>query len=220
MLSKLKISLERASLAEQVFAHIRKMILSEQLKGGERIPEEKIASAFGVSRTPIREALRMLEKQGLVIIVPRSHAEVVALDGEASRHLGQVRLQLERLSVRLLAETCTKADSDVLLDLAHECERFAQEGAIAEIFEKDDELHLEIARRGGNLYLCEILQNLSVKIHLLRITNCLTLDKIKETIKWHVPIVEALADRDVQAAEERMVAHIRSSIASLSETSL
>ena len=215
MLSNLKINLERASLAEQVFEHIRKMILSEQLKGGERIPEEKIANAFGVSRTPIREALRMLEKQGLVVIVPRSHAEVVALDGEASRRLGEVRIQLERLAVRLLAEVCTENDAEVLFELARECERFAREGAIAEAFEKDDALHLEIARRGGNSYLCEILQNLSVKIHLLRITNCVTLEKFRETIKGHVPIVQALADGDAQAAEERMVAHIRSSIASL-----
>ena len=218
MLSNLKISLERASLAEQVFEHIRKMILSEQLKGGERIPEEKIASAFGVSRTPIREALRMLEKQGLVVIVPRSHAEVVALDGQASRRLGEVRIQLERLAVRLLAEVCTAADCEVLTDLALECERYAREGAIAEAFEKDDELHLEIARRGGNQYLCDILQNLSVKIHLLRITNCVTLDKIRETIKGHSPIVQALAGRDAKSAEEHMTAHIRSCIASLSET--
>ena len=66
--SNSSISLERKSLADQLFTHIRRMILSQELKCGESIPEEKIARLFGVSRTPIRETLRKLEKYGLVKI--------------------------------------------------------------------------------------------------------------------------------------------------------
>ena len=66
MLDELNISLNENSLADQVFLHVKRMILSQQLKGGDRIPEGKIASTFGVSRTPIREALRKLQEFGLV----------------------------------------------------------------------------------------------------------------------------------------------------------
>jgi DNA-binding GntR family transcriptional regulator len=105
-----QICLDRKSLSDQVHELIKRMILSEELRGGERIPEEKIAHIFGVSRTPIREALRKLEKGGLVRIVPHSHAEVIALEPEAAGHIFELRLSLETLAVRRLAARACDGD--------------------------------------------------------------------------------------------------------------
>ena len=120
MLEGVKIDLQRRSLSEQVFQHIRRMILSEELHGGQRIPEERIAQTFGVSRTPIREAMRKLEKVGLVKIVPRSHAEVMKIHSTLGRSVSSSngcqcvswqREQLKRTSRCFLRSRRTVSDA-------------------------------------------------------------------------------------------------------------
>jgi DNA-binding GntR family transcriptional regulator len=209
LLEGLQIDLEKSSLSEQVFRHIRRLILAEELKGGQRIPEEAIANAFGVSRTPIREALRKLEKHGLVKIVPRSHAEVIKLDPEDAKQLSEVRIQLESLTTRRLAKSAGEEDIKVLRELSMECARFVKEGDIANAFEKDSQLHLEIARRSGNRHAFDLLRNLNEKINLLRITHCVSLDKIAKDIEVHPAIIEAMARHDASKAEKLMIQHIR-----------
>ena len=212
MLDGVKISLHRKSLAEQVFQHIKRMILSEELQAGERIPEERVAQAFGVSRTPIREAIRQLETYGLVTIVPRSHAEVVKLDEEDARQIGQVRMQLERLSIRLLTEKATEEDIRALYVINDECQLYVDKGDIGGTFERDSELHLEIARRSGNAYLSCFLQNLDVKIQLIRITSGFSIDMIRQNVLFHKQILDALSNRQVEQAEHLMEEHISSSV--------
>ena len=208
MLEGLKIDLQKKSLAEQVFQHIKRMILSEELVGGQRIPEERIAQAFGVSRTPIREALRKLEKSGLVNIVPRSHAEVIKLDLDDAKHIGEARIALECMAVRLLAEKSTPEDCAELRKLAGECKKYAELGNIGDVFEKDNDLHTEIANRSGNPYLCELLRNLGVKIQLLRTTTCVTIESIREDIGRHESIIDAVENHEAQKAVELMREHI------------
>ena len=89
------------SISDQVYTHIKKLILAGTLRGGERIPEKKVADLFKVSRTPVREAIRKLAEYGLVVIKPRSYAFVATLSPDEARDISWVRLYLERLSVRL-----------------------------------------------------------------------------------------------------------------------
>ena len=208
MLEGVRIDLQKKSLAEQVFQHIKRMILSEELTGGQRIPEEHIAQAFGVSRTPIREALRKLEKNGLVNIVPRSHAEVIQLDLVDAKHIGEARIALECMAVRLLAEGSTPEDCAELRRISEEVRKFAEKGDIGEVFEKDNDLHTEIARRSGNPYLCELLKNLGIKIQLLRTTTCVTIDSIREDIGRHELIIGAVENHKASKAVELMREHI------------
>ena len=161
------------------------MILAEELKGGQKIPEEKIAKIFGVSRTPIREALRKLEKSGLIKIVPQSHAEVVKLDSNDAEKIYEVRMFLEILATNLLAKKSTEKDYKELLKIAESCEKYADKKDIANTFLKDSNLHLEIAKRSGNQYAYEILRNLDVKIQLLRTTRCISIDKISKDIDFN-----------------------------------
>ena len=219
MLEGVKIDLQRKSLSEQVFQHIRRMILSEELHGGQRIPEERIAQAFGVSRTPIREAMRKLEKSGLVKIVPRSHAEVIKLDPEDSQHIGEIRIELERLAVRLLAERATHEDYEVLSEIAAACQRCADKGDIGGAFEGDSELHLEIARRSGNPYVVDILEDLGVKIQLLRTTTCVSIDSIRQDIGWHDELLVAVRDHEVERAGKLMEEHISRALSHLAAES-
>jgi DNA-binding GntR family transcriptional regulator len=200
--------IHRQSLSDQVYNYIKRLILSGEIRGGERIPEEKVAQQFGVSRTPIREALSRLEEYGLIQIKPRSYAEVVELDPHEAGQLAIIRSQLETLAVSLLTDCGTEEDFRDLDLLVRECNALIAEGDIATAFEKDSLLHLEIARRTGNRHLYEICEKLDAKVQLLRLVLRIPLKKLKLYIKHHGEIVDAMKRRDKESAVALMQHHV------------
>jgi DNA-binding GntR family transcriptional regulator len=199
--------IERKSLADQLFIHIKKMILSQELKCGESIPEEGIAKMFGVSRTPIRETLRKLEKYGLVKINPHSQARVVEVAPEEAHYIGEVRNVVETLAARILAKAADEEDIASLKEIAQKCVIAAESGNSGEAFEADGLFHLEIAKRCGNPYIYSILKNLEAKIQLVRIMNC-SLKVMMSDIKIHSQIIDAIERHDSRAAYTLMQKHI------------
>ncbi len=200
--------IHRQSLSEQVYSYIKRQILSGELKGGQKIPEEKIAQQFGVSRTPIREALRRLNEYGLVYLKPRSYAVVVELDPQEAEHLAQVRAQLEAFSARQLAENGTQEDFDALEQIAKECEEALKVGDVATTFEKDSQFHLEIARRTGNRHLFELFEKIDAKMQLLRLVLHLPLKDLNRFIAHHQPLLHYMRTHNKEAAEALMKSHI------------
>jgi GntR family transcriptional regulator, rspAB operon transcriptional repressor len=208
MVKKVAYEIHRQSLSEQVYYYIKHLILSGEILGGERIPEEKVAQQFGVSRTPIREALSRLEEYGLIQMKPRSYAMVVALEPREAGQLAVIRSQLETLAVSLLTDCGTDEDFRELDLLAQECNALIAEGDIAAAFEKDSLLHLEIVRRTGNRHLYEIYEKLDAKIQLLRLVLRLPLEKLKVYIKHHDEIIQSMKRRDREAAVALMKHHV------------
>jgi GntR family transcriptional regulator, rspAB operon transcriptional repressor len=208
MVNKVAYEIHRQSLSEQVYYYIKRLILSGEILGGERIPEEKVARQFGVSRTPIREALSRLEEYGLIQMKPRSYAMVVALEPREAGQLAVIRSQLETLAVSLLTDCGTDEDFRELDLLAQECNAFIAEGDIAAAFEKDSLLHLEIARRTGNRHLYEIYEKLDAKIQLLRLVLRLPLKKLQVYIKHHNEIIHSMKRRDKETAVALMKHHV------------
>ncbi len=200
--------IHRQSLSEQVYFYIKRLILSGEIQGGQRIPEEKVAQQFGVSRTPIREALKRLEEYGLIQIKPRSYAVVVALEPQEAGQLAIIRAQLETLSVGLLTDCATEKDLKELDQLAQECNDLISGGDIATTFEKDSRLHLEFARRTGNRHLYEIFEKLDAKIQLLRLVLRVPLTKLKLYVRHHDDIISAMRRRDKELAISLMRHHI------------
>jgi DNA-binding GntR family transcriptional regulator len=201
-------AIHRHSLSDQAYHYIKRLILSGEIRGGERIPEEKVAQLFGISRTPIREALSRLEEYGLIQIKPRAYAEVVALKPHEAGQLAVIRSQLETLAVSLLADCGTEEDFRELDLLAKECNALIAEGDIATTFEKDSLLHLEIARRTGNPHLYEICEKLDAKIQLLRLVLSIPLVKLKVYVKHHDAIIDAMKKRDKELAVTLMRRHV------------
>lgn len=200
--------IQRQSLSDQVYHYVKRLILSGEIRGGERIPEEKVAQQFGVSRTPIREALNRLEEYGLIQIKPRSYAEVVSLAPHEAGQIAVIRSQLETLAVGLLADCGTKEDFKRLDQLAQECNALIAQGDIAATFEKDSLLHLEIARRTGNRHLYEIYEKLDAKVQLLRLVLRLPLEKLKIYVKHHDRIIHAMKVHDKELAVTLMRQHV------------
>lgn len=201
-------NIERQSLADQVYKYIKRLILSGELKGGEKVPEERVAQLFGVSRTPIREALRRLEEYGLIKIKPRSYALVVELAPSEAEQIARVRARLESLAVELLAEKGTEEDFDILEQLVNECDELLVTGDLASTFEKDSQLHLEIAKRTGNRHLYEIFEKIDAKVQLLRLVLHLPVNELTGFIGQHKDIIHYIKMHNKEAAAKLMTKHI------------
>ena len=200
--------IDRMSLSDRVYFYIKDLILSGELKGGERIPEEKVATRFGLSRTPIREALRRLEEYGLVRIKPRSYAEVVTLSPEEAPDVAELRAAIEGLAVERVAQRADKADLAELRRLNDACTEAVNAGDIAAIFEHDSDFHLEIARLSGNRHLYELFEKLDAKVQLLRLVLHLPPKELAAFVAQHVTIIDAIAAGDATRARRIMEGHI------------
>jgi len=200
--------LDRRSLAEKVFDHIKARILSSDLESGERIVEEQVAAALGVSRTPIREALRRLEEYGLVRIKRRSRVEVVKLSEEEAEGIIEVRSALERLGAELLAKRACEEDVRVLREMDAACHKSLEAGNLGVEFEADSRFHLEIAGRGGNAALYETMLRLDGKVQLVRLMRCRKRESIARDLAVHEKIIRAIESGDAQAAGGHAAQHV------------
>ena len=148
-------------LRDVVFNTLRKAILTGQLKPGERLMEVHLANRLGVSRTPIREAIRKLELEGLVIMIPRRGAEVARITEKSLKDVLEVRRALDALSVELACERITKEDMERLWGACQEFERAAKGKDASIIAKADVALHDIIVEATGNLRLAQLVNNLS-----------------------------------------------------------
>lgn len=206
--AEIRYDIERQSIAFQVFQYIKHLILSGELKGGEKIPEERVAKQFGVSRTPIREALKRLEEYGLIQMKPRSFAVVVEFDPEEAKEISLIRAQIESISVSILTEKGTEEDFDALEALANECDKVIAKADIAGTFEKDSQLHLEIAKRTGHRHLYNIYEKIDAKVQLLRLVIHLPIKELKIFVRQHSDLIKAMRLRDKRLAKSLINYHI------------
>ncbi|MBL8028731.1 MAG: GntR family transcriptional regulator [Fibrobacteres bacterium] len=200
------------TLPDQVFLRIKKMILSGELKGGDRIPEVRIAQEFGVSRTPIREALRKLDEYGLISIKPRRYAEVLQMSHDEVVELTIVRLHLERLAVKLFSERATDDDIAALGNLLADCHTTFDKGDIGGFYEKDSQFHIEIAKRTGNSFLVIAMESLDAKVQLSRLVKPLNTEEVRSALAEHDELFAILKSKDIQAAQKHIEKHINSNL--------
>ena len=137
-------------LRDVVFNTLREAILKGDLKPGERLMELQLASKLGVSRTPIREAIRMLELEGLVIMVPRRGAQVAQITEKSMSDVLEVRCALDELAVELACERITDEEKAELAAACEEFEKATQTKQVHVIAKADVEFHDIIFKAAGN----------------------------------------------------------------------
>lgn len=199
---------ESMPLREVVFHTLRNAILTGDIEPGERLMEIKLAQKLGVSRTPIREAIRKLELEGLVVMAPRRGAQVAKITQEDMTQVLEVRAVLEGLAIEL---ACDKVDSeklDVLREKMIEFEKAVKGGDVVEIATKDVEFHDAIYDAAGNRRLVQILNNLREQMYRYRLEYIKEEEKRQELIAEHKNIVEAIADKNKEKAKESILLHI------------
>lgn len=206
---KLNINLnEYLPLRDVVFNTLREAILKGELVPGERLMENTLAEKMGVSRTPIREAIRKLELEGLVMMVPRKGAEVAKITEKDIRDLLEVRATLEALAVRLACEKMTDETIERLIVLKDEFARAAKKKDVNLIIKKDVEFHDAIFAATGNDKLIQIVSNLREQIYRFRVKYIQEMPDYQVLIDEHEEIVESIKSRDTKFAEKTAINHI------------
>ena len=195
-------------LSAKVYEYIKAQILAGEIREGERIPEERVGKVFGISRTPIREAIKRLEEYGLVRVKPRSYAEVVALDDMDAKQIAEVRANLESFAVRLITRNGRQEDFDAIRDLVDRCDASLSAGDVGKTFSEDSLLHLEIARLCGNSHHFELFQKFDAKIQLARLQVHLPLETLSGFVGQHHGLLQAMIARDEEGAVSRIQTHI------------
>ena len=160
---------EYLPLRDVVFNTLRQAILKGELAPGERLMEIQLAQKLGVSRTPIREAIRKLELEGLVLMIPRKGAEVAKISEKSLRDVLEVRRSLEELAAEL---ACQRMDAEALKDLEDAQKAFIQaveSGETMTMAEADEHFHDVIYMGTGNTRLVQILNNLREQMYRYRL---------------------------------------------------
>lgn len=198
------------NLSDQVHEYIKSMILKNEIKPDEKIPEERIAAQLGVSRTPIREAVRVLAAQGLVRIYPNRFAEVVSFSQKEIEDIGFLRINLDAIAVQYAIQYGSNADFLRLKSIADECKAAALAGDVYNRIKKDCDFHIELTRIGKNETLLRMQQDLYLKIHLIQATKYLDVEDSLKKIEHHDLIVQYLIQRDVDKVLDSLYKHLSS----------
>jgi DNA-binding GntR family transcriptional regulator len=205
----------RGHLRQSTYEAIKAMIVTGQLTPGQRLTELELVEQLQVSRTPVREALNRLERDGLVIERPRTGFAVVSFDETMLRSVFDIRAELDDYATRLAIARITPEEVEVLRGLAAECERLAQTDASPrgrlEEMQTGIEIHRAIARFSGNALLAEMLNGLLEKCQVYVWMELTQLNDWKEARDEHHLIVEAIAAGDTEAACRETRRHIQQS---------
>lgn len=193
-------------LREIVFESMREAIISGVLKPGERLMEIQLGEEMGVSRTPVREAIRKLELEGFVVMIPRKGAYVAGVTHKDVADVFEIRAALEGLAAGLAAERVTEEEIEQMERILLFKE--GEEIDLAEVVESDTDFHALVYKASRNERLVQILGNLREQIQRFRATSLAVPGRVKDAIEEHRAIVEALARHDIEAAQELATAHI------------
>jgi DNA-binding GntR family transcriptional regulator len=196
--------------ADYVYQELRHQIVTKQIPPGRRLPEVNIAVKMGVSRTPVREALRRLASEGLVVIVPNSGARVASPSFREMEDAYVVRESLECLAVRLAAARIADRQLRKLEESIHEEEQAFNEKNLELYLEINDNFHRVIADASGNRVLAEYVENILARtnVYIVFYDPFYDIDS-NPSLGEHRGIVEAFRVRDVERAVELMRSHIR-----------
>ena len=195
-------------LRDVVFNTLREAILKGDLKPGERLMELQLASKLGVSRTPIREAIRMLEQEGLAVTTPRKGAEVAKMTLKDMEDVLEIRDALDELAVRIACQKISDEQLRQLEDMKELFEKSTQTGNVKKIAEADVTFHDVIYEATGNPKLVTLLNNLREQVYRYRVEYIKDPKNYPTLIAEHEAILESLKNRDVKNAVEAMHVHV------------
>jgi DNA-binding GntR family transcriptional regulator len=204
---------KKALRVGELFAQLKQRILHWEYPPGYRFTEDEICKEFGVSRSPVREVLRMLVENDLVDKVPYRGCTVKQPDLQAINELYDVRLILELAVVEQLATRGTPAEPlnalrarwQELMPRRLDARVDLDSAALAD---QDRGFHEQLAQATGNQTLGELLHTLNDRLHFIRMTDITTPERLLDTCRQHLAILEHIVAGDADAARQAMRANI------------
>ena len=195
-------------LRDVVFNTLREAILRGELKPGERLMELQLAAQLGVSRTPIREAIRMLEQEGLAVTMPRKGAEVAKMTLKGMEDVLEIRAALDELACQLACRRITEEQLARLETAKKNFEVSLKSGVVKTIAEADMGFHDIIYEATENSKLVNMLNNLREQIYRYRVEYLKNVDNYPVLIKEHEAIYQSLVNRNEEESTLSIREHV------------
>ena len=195
-------------MSANAYELLKSEIVSGKRKPGEIFEEKRFAAQLGVSRTPIREAIRMLEQEGLAVTTPRKGAEVAKMTLKDMEDVLEIRDALDELAVRIACQKISDEQLKQLEDMKELFEKSTQTGNVKKIAEADVTFHDVIYEATGNPKLVTLLNNLREQVYRYRVEYIKDPKNYPTLIAEHEAILESLKNRDVKNAVEAMHVHV------------
>ena len=209
---------EYLPLRDVVFNTLRQAILRGEFKQGERLMEIQLANKLGVSRTPIREAIRKLELEGLVIMIPRKGAEVADITEKSLRDVLEVRKALEELAVQLACEKITQEELEELEKAGENFKKVLNRSKdIIEVAEADVRFHDVIYMATDNQKLIHLLNKLREQMYRYRVEYLKNPDVHEQLTQEHEEIVYHIKRREKVEATAVTCQHIDNQVSAVTD---
>lgn len=195
--------LKKINLSEQAYDELVSRIVSGGFSAGETLQEEKLSAEFGISRTPVREALRRLAAEGLVELLPRRGYRVSLPDDEALDELYECRVGLELMALELAIEEIPQKE---IAALKRKLENAAKKQNASLVLSADSEMHELIADCSGNRYLASLIQQFMRKTAPFR--RICNLENLEKLTGERLMILDAIGKRDRKRSAVLLREHI------------
>jgi DNA-binding GntR family transcriptional regulator len=209
--------------SDLVHSELKKQLLEGHFAIGVRLGEMALAEEFGVSRTPVREALSRLWSEGIVDRHPEGGFRPVPPDVSVIRDLYEVRVGLEQLAIARPFRIGTVHERERLLELRDDWMALAEDPDVEpspDFVLLDESFHAGLAEASGNPAIVEMLRTVNERIRIVRMQDFLTEERISKTITQHLGILEAVIDRDLATAMARFDDHLHESLAVVEERAM
>ncbi|HIZ39043.1 MAG TPA: GntR family transcriptional regulator [Candidatus Anaerobutyricum stercoris] len=200
---------EYLPLRDVVFNTLRRAIITGEFAPGERLMEISLANRLGVSRTPVREAIRKLELEGLVIMIPRKGAQVAKITEKSLRDVIEIRCVLEEFAASLACERITEEGKEKLKESHRQFVEAAQTNDIIDIVEKDEQFHDAIFQATCNDRLITIINNLREQFYRYRMEYVKDIEQHSVLVTEHEQLLHAIFNQDSETAKQIMRTHLK-----------
>ncbi len=201
-------AIDQKPLYLEVADRLRERIYSQSLKPGDWIDEKVLCEELGISRTPLREALKVLHAESLVELVPRRGCYVRTLDGDGLNELFPVMAALEGLCARLAVENCSAKQLRELDRMHAQLEKAAAAGDVDRYFDENHVFHRAVQELSGNRWLQRITSELRGVLRLARHRQLTVPGRLEQSLHEHRAIMDAFREHRPVEAQEAMERHL------------
>lgn len=202
------ISIPRAALHEQVAMRLRQMLVEGHIAPGAKLNERELSQVLQVSRTPLREAIKMLAAEGLVELLPNRGAVAVSLDEQDIMNTFEVMAGLEGVSGELAAQRITAGELAEIRAMHYEMLAAYTRGDLSAYYRVNAQIHRAINDAAKNPVLSATYNQVNARLQALRFRSNQDGEKWKRAVKEHEQMIEALATRDSAALRAVLIAHL------------
>ncbi|MCF8106412.1 MAG: GntR family transcriptional regulator [Desulfohalobiaceae bacterium] len=203
------------SISDQVYEYLKSQIISDQISSSERLTQEKVAEEINTSRTPVREAFRRLEQDGLVERLPQGGIRVTTVDPESISHKFGVREALEAYAIELACDQISESTIAELEEIKRQAYELLEQAnlkrsqKIKRLFDLNTTFHETIYEATGNPYLIKEIQQIRQMVLVMRALGLRDDSTWIEVWKEHGELIEFLREKDKEAAVNCLRRHIR-----------